>query len=68
MATVRVPEKSEATVHYDAEADVLYISFGKPRKAEGIDMGEGTILRVDPETGEVVGITLLDFNKRVSSD
>ncbi len=29
---------------YDEEADVLYISVGKPRPAVGVDMGEGVIV------------------------
>jgi len=66
MATVKIPARAESTINYDEEADVLYVSFGKPRKAEGIDIGDGTILRVDPDTGEVIGITLLNFKKRTS--
>ena len=67
MATIKVPTKAESVINYDAEADVLYISFGNPRKAEGIDVGDGTILRIDPDTGEVIGITLLDFKRRAES-
>ncbi len=67
MATVKIPTKTESIINYDAEADVLYVSFGKPRKAEGIDIGDGTILRIDPDTGEVIGITLLDFKRRTSN-
>jgi len=67
MATIKVPAKVESVINYDAEADVLYISFGNPGKAEGIDIGDGTILRVNPDTGEVIGITLLDFKRRAES-
>ena len=66
MAAVKIPARAESTINYDEKADVLYVSFGKPRKAEGIDIGDGTILRVDPDTGEVIGITLLNFKKRTS--
>ena len=66
MATVKIPARAESTINYDEKADVLYVSFGKPRKAEGIDIGDGTILRVDLDTGEVIGITLLNFKKRTS--
>ncbi len=66
MAAVKIPDRAESTINYDEEADVLYVSFGKPRKAEGIDIGDGTILRVDPDTGEVIGITLLNFKRRTS--
>ena len=64
MATLKIPERANSVIHYDSEADVLYISFGEPRPAEGLDIGDGTILRVDPETEEIVGLTILDFTKR----
>ena len=52
-------------IHYDPEADILYISFGEPKPAEGLDIGDGTILRADPETNEAVGLTILNFSKRL---
>ena len=64
MKRFKFPEKSRSRIHYDREADVLYISFGKPKPAEGIDIGDGTILRIDPKTEEVVGLTILNFYKR----
>ena len=65
MATIKIPEKANTVIHYDPEADVLYVSFGKPRFAEGMDIGDGTILRIDPETEEVIGFTILDIKKRM---
>jgi len=48
---------------YDEEADVLYISFGKPRAAkDSIEVEEGVIYRL--ADNEVVGITILDFKAR----
>ena len=44
---------------YDSEADVLYISFGAPRPAVGVDMGNGVIMRYDEEQDEIVGITII---------
>ncbi|MDZ7262654.1 MAG: DUF2283 domain-containing protein [candidate division KSB1 bacterium] len=38
---------------YDEEADVFYISFGKPVEAVGIDMGKGIILRYSEKLAEV---------------
>ncbi|HEY7559981.1 MAG TPA: DUF2283 domain-containing protein [Candidatus Binatia bacterium] len=32
---------------YDGDADTLYMSFGKPRPAVGVDVGEGVIVRYD---------------------
>jgi len=64
MATLKIPERTNSVIHYDPEADVLYISFGEPKLAEGLDIGDSTILRVNPETEEIVGLTILDFSKR----
>jgi uncharacterized protein YuzE len=50
---------------YDAEADTLYVSFGLPRPAVGIDIGEGVIVRYDEKVEKVVGITMLGIGARV---
>jgi len=48
---------------YDAEADVLYISFGKPREAkDSVEVEDGVIYRL--ADNEVVGITITDFKAR----
>ncbi len=54
----------ELTWDYDEEADVLYVSIGKPRKAMGVDVGEGTVVRFDEAKNEVVGFTLIGFYER----
>ncbi|MFH0862753.1 MAG: hypothetical protein V1875_06975 [Candidatus Altiarchaeota archaeon] len=36
----------------------MYVSFGKPRKAESMDMGSGVLARYDPGSGELVGFTI----------
>ena len=46
METLKIFEKKERlNWEYDEEADVLYISTGKPEKALGLDVGEGVIIR-----------------------
>jgi len=61
METLKMIEKKENLQwDYDADADVLYISIGKPQKAEGIDLGNGVIVRVNPTTHEIIGFTLLN--------
>ena len=48
---------------YDEEADVLYISFGKPREAKDtVEVENGVIYRVINK--EVVGITITNFKSR----
>ncbi len=69
MEGLKILEREEKlSWEYDDEADVLYISIGEPRPAEGIDIGEGTIIRLDPETKGVVGLTLLGLSKRIMKE
>jgi len=61
MATLNITEKKDKiNWDYDADADVLYISFGNPQNAEGVDIGEGTIIRIEPDSKEIIGITILN--------
>lgn len=50
---------------YDGEADVLYVSPGEPKPAEGVDIGGGVIVRYDEESGEVVGVTVIGLRQRL---
>jgi uncharacterized protein YuzE len=43
----------------DEGADALYLSLGKPRKATGVDIGQGVVVRYDEKRKEVVGLTIL---------
>lgn len=61
MEAINISEKKEKIKwDYDAEADVLYISFGNPQNAEGVDIGEGTIVRVQTDTNEITGLTIMN--------
>jgi len=61
MKTLNISKKkNNINWDYDAEADVLYISFGNPKNAEGVDIGEGTIIRIQPDSNEIIGITILN--------
>lgn len=51
-------------VDYDPEGDVLYISFGPPQPAVSDEVEPGVYLRRDPDTDEIVGVTVIDFSKR----
>ncbi len=53
---------------YDVDADVLYLSIGKPR--EGTHLGpspEGHLVRLDPETGELAGVTILHASHKLGA-
>ncbi len=66
MEALKILEKqSNLDWEYDAEADVLYISVGEPRNAEGMDIGEGIIARVEPQTMEVIGLTIIGLRQRM---
>jgi len=52
--------------HYDREADVMYFSLGMPKKAKTLEITDDFILRLNPETQEVVGLTIVDFSKYFS--
>ena len=69
METLNISEKKDNIKwDYDAEADVLYISFGKPKNAEGVDIGEGTIIRIHPDSKEIIGVTILNpFHRTLAS-
>ena len=52
-------------VLYDPENDILYISLGEPRSALSLPDDEGLLLvRVDPQTREVIGLTILDYEQQ----
>lgn len=66
MEAVRILEKADRIDwDYDEEADVLYLSFGKPRKAIGVDIGDGVVVRYDEKKKEVVGLTVLGMRARL---
>jgi len=67
MEAIKLFEKKDVPLdwEYDGEADALYISFGKPRAALGVDVGEGVIVRYDEKAREVVGLTLIGVGKRL---
>ena len=65
MEALKILEgKPSLNWEYDEEADVLYISVGKPRSAVGVDIGEGVIVRYDNKKKEVVGLTIIGFRVR----
>ncbi len=49
------------TFKYDEHADVLYISLGKPTPAVSEELDDGVVVRRDPDTHKIVGLTIIDF-------
>jgi uncharacterized protein YuzE len=67
MEAVKLFDKKNAPLdwEYDGGADTLYISFGKPRPAVGVDVGEGVVVRYDEKAKEVVGLTIIAVGRRL---
>ena len=66
MEAVKILERRDAiNWHYDEGADVLYLSVGERRPAEGIDIGDGLILRYDEAHNEIVGLTVIGLRARL---
>ena len=61
-ATVR--NIDEVEVSYDRDGDVLYLSLGNPRPAITRGEKDGLLVRTDPKTDQVVGLTVLDYEKK----
>ena len=58
-------KKNILNVFYDKQADVLYMSQGKPSaRDETSETKEEVVVRKNPKTGEVKGFTILNFLKR----
>jgi len=58
-------KKNILNVFYDKEADILYMSQGKPSaRDETSETEDEVVVRKDPKTGEVKGFTILNFLKR----
>jgi len=55
------------TLFYDREGDVLYITIGEPQVAISQELEDDVLLRVQPETGRIVGMTVLNFTSRFSN-
>ncbi|MGA2663960.1 MAG: DUF2283 domain-containing protein [Nitrososphaerales archaeon] len=60
-----VVKPGKVDVDYDEEADVLYISMGKPREADdSIEPQDGVVMRT--RKGELVGITIVGLRQHSS--
>lgn len=54
---------------YDKEADVLYVSKGRPSAKDiSQETEDEVVIRTNPKTGEVRGLTIINFSKRSSKN
>lgn len=49
-------------VDYDKEADILYVSFGKPQKADDSTQGSDGIIRRKKDN-KIIGLTILNASR-----
>jgi uncharacterized protein YuzE len=49
-------------ITYDPEGDILYVTFGHPTEATGYQLSDQMLLRVNPQTQEVAGLTIRNFS------
>ena len=52
-----------AKFSYDRRRDTLFMRYGPKRPAVSLDVGGQLWLRFEPETGEVLGVEIEDFEK-----
>ena len=55
-------------IAYDQESDILYLSVGEPRPAISREMGDDVLLRLDPDTNAIIGLTILNLSTRGELD
>lgn len=60
-----LPENKKVYSHFDKDADVLYISFGNPVESEVLENGTDTLIRFNPSTAEITGVTILNFSNKL---
>lgn len=49
------------TLFYDVEADILEISAGLPRSAVSHLLQDDCLIRLDPVSKEIIGLSILNF-------
>ena len=49
---------------YDKEADVMYLSFDEGAIAEAEEIESGVFARHEPNTKELVGLTVANFSRK----
>ena len=63
---------NKTKINYDAEADVLYVSFGQSSHVTDVELADNVLLRLD--TGEesnqpprAIGVTLISFERMMTA-
>ena len=54
-------EREGLQATYDAKLDTLFVEFGGPKEALSEHLVDNIMLRVEPDTLQIVGVEILDF-------
>jgi len=46
---------------YDKDSDVMDISLGKPKAAISEEVDDDIVVRIDPNSREIIGFTIINF-------
>jgi len=46
---------------YDKDSDVMDISLGKPKVAISEEVDDDIVVRIDPNSREIIGFTIINF-------
>ena len=46
---------------YDKDGDIMDISLGKPKAAISEEVDDDIVVRIDPNSREIVGFTIINF-------
>ena len=68
MEKLMVEKPEQVSWEYDREADVLYISFGKPQPAVSLDLGSGIVARYLENSHKVVGFTIIGLKNVLKAE
>ena len=52
---------NSVNIRYDAEGDILFVTFGERQSAKGYQVSNQILLRVKPGTSKPAGLTLFNF-------
>ena len=52
---------NSVNIRYDAEGDILFVTFGERQSARGYQVSNQILLRVKPGSSEPAGLTLFNF-------
>ena len=66
--SVRIGSVEFDHADYDAAGDVLYLHVGEPQEADGEETPEGHVLRFEPGTQRIVGLTVLGVQAILDRD